>query len=60
MNNKDASKFTPRIIDLFIKNNFFIKKICLYIIDYLSLSKKYELILIFNAINKVNYSYINI
>ena len=54
MNNKDTSKFTPRIIDLFIKNNLFIKKVCLYIIDYLALAKKYELILIFNAINKVS------
>jgi hypothetical protein len=50
---KDVSNFTTKVIDLVSHPNFFVKKLCLYIIDYLGLVKRDEMILLYNSINKV-------
>ena len=39
-------------INLFLKDNYFIKKLCLNIFDYLGLKNRDELILLYNLINK--------
>jgi vesicle coat complex subunit len=49
---KDISKFTVRIIELYPKNIVYIKKLCLHIIEHLSLKKRNELLLLHNSIVK--------
>lgn len=49
---KDISKFTVRIIELYPRNILFIKKLCLHIIEHLSLKKRNELLLLHNSIVK--------
>ena len=49
---KDISKYTVRVIELYPKKIFFIKKLCLHIIEHLSLKKRDELLLLHNTIVK--------
>jgi vesicle coat complex subunit len=49
---KDISKYTVRIIELYPRNSFYIKKLVLHIVEHLSLKKKNELLLLHNSVVK--------
>jgi hypothetical protein len=50
---RDVKNFITKVIDLVSHPNFFVKKLCLYIIEYIGLTKRDEMILLYNSINKV-------
>ena len=54
-NGKDISSFIPRILEIFaLTKNYFAKRLTLNLIDHISLTKKNELLLLFNTINKLS------
>ena len=56
-NEKDISIYIPRVLDIFVINNdYYIKCLCLNIIDYITLNKREELILFYNAISKLSHN----
>ena len=56
-NEKDISIYIPRVLDIFVINNdYYIKCLCLNIIDYITLNKREELILLYNAISKLSHN----
>lgn len=54
-NGKDISPFIPRIFETFIMSKvYFIKRLCLCIIDHITLLKRSENLLLYNIISKYN------
>ena len=56
-NQKDINIYIPRVLDIFvISNDYYIKCLCLNIIDYITLIKREELILLYNVIGKLSHN----
>ena len=56
-NQKDINIYIPRVLDIFVINNdYYIKCLCLNIIDNITLVKREELILLYNVIGKLSHN----